>query len=184
MRGETRGVDEVRFDDIYSRCALPLLAYLLRRLPVVDARDAAAETFLVVWRRLDDVPEVPLPWVLGVARRQVSNMVRGTNRRQALQDRLRADPPVPSAEAGLGGATGGDCASRLGMALAQLDEADVEVLLLVGWDGLQPRDAALVLGCSPGTFRVRLHRARRRLADELKRPLPPDDLRRSDDARR
>jgi RNA polymerase sigma-70 factor (ECF subfamily) len=32
------------------------------------------------------------------------------------------------------------------------------------WHGLQPRDAATVLGCSAAAFFVRLHRARRRLA--------------------
>jgi len=43
------------------------------------------------------------------------------------------------------------------------DEADREVLLLVGWEQLSLRDAAAAFGCSETTFRVRLHRARKRL---------------------
>ncbi len=40
-----------------------MLAYTLCRAEVEVARDAAAaETFLVAWRRLADVPDDPLPW--------------------------------------------------------------------------------------------------------------------------
>lgn len=38
---------------------------------------------------------------------------------------------------------------------------------LVAWDDLTPAQAATVLGCSPGAARLRLHRARGRLAAEL-----------------
>jgi DNA-directed RNA polymerase specialized sigma24 family protein len=37
----------------------------------------------------------------------------------------------------------------------------------VHWDGLSPSAAATVMGISALAFRSRLHRARRRLADEL-----------------
>jgi hypothetical protein len=36
------------------------------------ADDVVGDTFLVAWPRLDSVPPVPLPWLLGVAR----NMIR------------------------------------------------------------------------------------------------------------
>jgi RNA polymerase sigma-70 factor (ECF subfamily) len=55
-------------------------------------------------------------------------------------------------------------------ALARLPGHEREALLLTAWDGLRPRAAADVAGCSPATFRVRLHRARRRVARELERP--------------
>lgn len=45
---------------------------------------------------------------------------------------------------------------------------------LVAWDGLEVREAARVLGCSQGAFRVRLHRARRRLAKRLDATKPID----------
>ena len=67
-------------------------------------------------------------------------------------------------------------------ALGRLPEHEQEVLLLVAWDGLSVRDAAKVMGCSSGAFRVRMHRARRLLeaavaADEAHVPgtrLPVD----------
>ena len=44
-----------------------------------------------------------------------------------------------------------------------LGERDREALALVAWDGLAPREAARVAGCSAATFSVRLYRARKRL---------------------
>ena len=61
---------------------------------------------------------------------------------------------------------------ELASAFADLEEAEREVLRLVAWEGLSTRDAAAVIGCSPGAFRVRLHRARRKLAKGLKNAGP------------
>ena len=48
------------------------------------------------------------------------------------------------------------------------------MLRLVAWDGLDVREGAEVLGCSQGAFRVRLHRARRKLARRLDAAKPID----------
>ncbi len=47
--------------------------------------------------------------------------------------------------------------------LRALTSRDREALLLVAWEDLSPSLAAKSLGISPTAFRVRLHRARRRL---------------------
>jgi RNA polymerase sigma-70 factor (ECF subfamily) len=52
-------------------------------------------------------------------------------------------------------------------ALARLGDADRELLTLVAWHGLSPREAARVVGCSAATYFVRLHRARRRLEQAM-----------------
>lgn len=57
--------------------------------------------------------------------------------------------------------------SVVSAALGALREADREVLCLIAWDGLDQVEAAEVLGCSPGAFKVRLHRARGRLEKAL-----------------
>jgi Sigma-70, region 4 len=51
----------------------------------------------------------------------------------------------------------------MSMAWASLSNADREILRLVAWEGLGPTDGAAVLGCSVSSYKVRLHRARRRL---------------------
>ena len=43
------------------------------------------------------------------------------------------------------------------------------MLSLVGWEGLDAKQIGAVLGCSANAARIRLHRARRRLAGELER---------------
>jgi hypothetical protein len=52
-------------------------------------------------------------------------------------------------------------------ALSRLTPDDRELLRLVAWEGLEPREAAVVLGVPARTVRTRLSRARARLRAEL-----------------
>jgi len=125
------------------------------------ADDIVAETFIVAWRRLDDVPaDRPLPWLLVVARNLWLNQRRADRRYAAAQQRLPL--PVPATDEPDDAAV---AAVRRG--LATLDPADREVILLVARDGLTAAEVGEVLGCTPGAARVRLHRARHRLGAEL-----------------
>lgn len=54
-------------------------------------------------------------------------------------------------------------------ALATLGTNDRELLLLVGWDGLDAAGVARALGCSGTAARARLSRARRALESALDR---------------
>lgn len=81
-----------RFEALYARHFGDVLAYTLRRAPRALAQDATAETFLVVWRRLDDVPDNPLPWLLAVARKSLANQRRSAHRQHVLIERLAAEP--------------------------------------------------------------------------------------------
>ncbi len=78
-----------RFDALFSEHCADVRGYALRRASPSSAQDVVAETFAVAWRRLDEVPEDPLPWLLGVARRVLANPFRSEARRAALLDRLR-----------------------------------------------------------------------------------------------
>jgi DNA-directed RNA polymerase specialized sigma24 family protein len=68
------------FDEIYQAHGRAILGYALRRTSIDAAQDIAAETFLVAWRRIDEVPKEPLPWLLGVARRILANQRRSATR--------------------------------------------------------------------------------------------------------
>jgi len=122
-----------------------------------------SETFLVAWRRFSDMRGEPLPWLLGIARRTAANQRRAGARREALVERLTAEP---GGEQDLLPA-GADM--ELLRALAELPERDREALMLVAWEGLGNEAAAAVMGCSKAAFAVRLHRARRKLARSLER---------------
>jgi len=136
-------------------------AYAARRVAPGDVDDVASDVFVVAWRRLDDVPEDALPWLLACARRIIANRLRGTQRQTALRQRLGLERPQPSA-APIPDRT-------LATAMATLSAADREALVLVAWDGLDHTRAAVVVGCSPRAFSMRVHRARRRLAAALTR---------------
>ncbi|TDD95456.1 RNA polymerase sigma factor [Actinomadura rubrisoli] len=143
-----------------------VLGYAARRVDHETARDVAAETFLIAWRRRDEIPaDHPFPWLLHVARNVLANEARGHRRRGRLWSRLRGDRRTaePVADVAVGLAEGG----RIAAALRRLSPRDREALQLVGWEELDTRDAAVVAGCSAKTFSVRLHRARKRLAAAL-----------------
>jgi RNA polymerase sigma factor (sigma-70 family) len=146
-----------------------VLGYALRRTEPEEARDVVADTFTVAWRRLEEVPtgEGALPWMLATARRQLANRRRAASTRARVHDAPLATPVISRDPAE-------DVASRAALAEAfdRLGAADRETLALIAWDGLPPREAATVAGCSAATFAVRAHRAKRRLAALLD---PHDD---------
>ena len=160
-----REIAEARINDLYRDHARDILGYALRRTQdPEDAADVVAETFLVAWRRLGEVPldgEARL-WLYGTARHVLANHDRGARRRDRLTERLRDElrrqlPVVHRTGEG----------SALLDALAGLGEADRELLMLIGWEELTPTQAARALGISPLAARTRLHRARRRLRAQL-----------------
>ena len=128
------------------------------------ADEVVADTFLVCWRRFDRVPKHnALPWLYAVARRCLANRLRTGRREQAWTGPAVAMAPDPTADAYETRARARDVLA----ALAQLPPKEREALQLCAWEGLTPSDAAQVAGCTGPAFRVRLHRARRRLAAAL-----------------
>jgi RNA polymerase sigma-70 factor (ECF subfamily) len=150
-----------RFERLYRAHAGAVLAYARRRTAAGAADDVVADVFLVVWRRLDDVPEDALPWLYGVARGVLANRRRGDARRESLRAKLANEAATSTAQEVI------VRDDRVLHALAGLSAADREALLLIAWEGLEPARAARALGVRPGAFAMRLHRAKRRFARAL-----------------
>jgi RNA polymerase sigma-70 factor, ECF subfamily len=168
MRTDSREVsesDRARFESLYRENVQAVLRFALARVRPEQAKDVVAETFLVTWRRIEEVPDQPTAWVLGVARRVIATQWRTEARRQALGLRLAGVPGE--------GWAASDVAEQVAerqsvlSAFGELSEADREILRLVAWDGLSPDQAATVLGVTRLAFGVRLHRARRRFVSRL-----------------
>src|SRR6478672_12798585 len=87
---------EVRFEQLFRSEADAVRSYALRRADPADADDVVAETFLVAWRRFDEMPSDPRPWLLSVARNVLANRRRSDRRQVSLSDRLAADGGVGS----------------------------------------------------------------------------------------
>ena len=156
--------DEERFAALFRQHHAAVMRYALRRLDPVEADDLVAQTFLTVWRRLDQVPAEPLPWLYGVARHALLDRFREQQRQGRLQGRLTSEATFVAPD------VDSDAAIDVRRALATLAEPDQELLRLSAWEDLRPAEMGQVLGCSAATAAVRLHRARRRLATALASP--------------
>jgi RNA polymerase sigma factor (sigma-70 family) len=148
------------------------MAYIRRHVDAETAHEVLSETFLVAWRRLDDVPGDALPWLLVVARNTLANHRRSVYRRSLLTYEMQRLAQVaedhPAAE------VAAVESQALLQALAKLTARQREALLLTAWDGLTSAQAAAVVGCSTGAFDVRLHRARTRLRQVMARDDQPN----------
>jgi RNA polymerase sigma-70 factor (ECF subfamily) len=156
--------DRAAFESMFRTHVGAVHAYALRRSDPTTADEVVADTFLVCWRRFDRVPEDDeLPWLYAVARRCLANRLRAGRRELARTAPAPATPGDPTADAYEQRARARDVLA----ALAALPAKEREALQLCAWEGLAPADAARVVGCTAAAFRVRLHRARRRLAGRL-----------------
>jgi RNA polymerase sigma-70 factor, ECF subfamily len=165
-----------RFKAMYEQHYPAVLRYAARRVGAEAARDIAAETFMTAWRRLDRVPPgQSLPWLYATARKCLANELRRRDRREQLDLRIRTEA---ASDQGVAGPEAPEqVAERLAVlaALAMLRPDDQEALRLIEWEQLDVAGAAQVMGCSAATFRVRLHRARRRFARALSQADEPGD---------
>ena len=154
---------EHTFRQLYEVVYPDLIRFVQRRAHPDHAEDVVAEAFLVVWRRLDELPGRhgdARAWIFGITRNILLNTHRGEQRRVALGVRLAdaaaltyldedADPILNRVD--------------LGRAWRVLSEVHQEALGLVVFEDLNAPQAAEVLGISPVAFRLRLSRARRAL---------------------
>jgi RNA polymerase sigma factor (sigma-70 family) len=169
--------EHAAFGQLFDRHAGAVYNYLYRRTADWSAaEDLTAAVFLQAWRRRGDVVfdrDSALPCLLGVARLQLRNATRSRARylaalsragREALADASPGDPA--------------DLVARqldqvqqvrdLRAAVARLPRQQRDVIELCVYAGLDQQAAALALGVSVGTVKSRLHRARQRLASDLR----------------
>lgn len=154
-------ISSAEFEDLYRAHAGEILGYLSRRTDPNDAPDLLAETFLSAWRRRGDLPAADQrrAWLFGTARRLM-----------LAHYRHPAPIPAPAVEPmAVMPQTGDDRgADVVRTVLAELREPDRELLTLTVWEHLTVAEAGRVLGLTSGAARVRLHRARQRLAADLR----------------
>ncbi|GAB3423063.1 RNA polymerase sigma factor [Flindersiella endophytica] len=167
--------DDDAFVQLYEQHYWAIVRFATRRVDGTEAaRDVAAETFVVAWRRRDRIPKAePLPWLYRVAGNLIRNEYRRRTRDAELHARLRERAGQSEAH----DRSAPDLADHVAWsqrldavlaALRTLSEKDQEVLRLHAWEGLAGKDLAVALGCTTGSAAVRLHRARRRLERALR----------------
>jgi RNA polymerase sigma-70 factor, ECF subfamily len=165
MSGEA--ADAASFAALYTETNADVLAFLLRRCPTPeDAADCLAETYLVAWEKRNQVPagvESRL-WLFGVAR---NVMRRGHERHRRLATAAQSLAEELQSAASARPALAPGQSELITAALAELSAVDQEIITMISWDGLTPRQIGHVLGISANVVRVRAHRARARLRSFL-----------------
>jgi RNA polymerase sigma-70 factor (ECF subfamily) len=146
--------DKERFEALYRGTYSDLLAYLVRRTESSeDAADALAEAYLVAWEKLDAIPagDGARLWMFGVAR----NLQLKDHRKRRVGDTLveRLAGELRAAEPTMSPPISDHIQIALDAGLAALSDQDREILT--------------TMSISANAVRIRLHRARKRLSQEL-----------------
>jgi RNA polymerase sigma factor (sigma-70 family) len=156
------------FRALYDQIAHDLLNFLLRRASTPEgAADCLAETFLIAWSKRDQIPadhSQARPWLFGVARNVLKRDRALDNKASAAVEALARDLQgssrlVPDDD-------------LVTLALGQLSRLDREIIEMLAWDQLAPREVAAILEISPNVVRIRAHRARRKLREQLQLSAP------------
>ncbi len=166
----TQQFEDEWLTDLFGRHSRAVLAYARRRLDSAeDAEDVVVEVFATAWRRREVVPEEALPWLYATAGNVIAHVIRSDSRRTRLGTKLATVRPLHMTEVDPAQQVVDATAAHdvVAAALDDLSESDAELLRLWAWEQLEPSEIAEVLGCSPGTARTRMHRARTRLREAL-----------------
>lgn len=152
-----------RFGEVAPALIEPLRRYLARRTDPDTAEDVLAETLLVCWRRVMELPDEPLPWAYAAAALCLRNAERSRRRQRRTAAKVATlDPPAAVVPESVEH-------PEVLEALGRLRREDAELLRLWAWERLEPREIAVVLGLSANAVSSRLTRARGRLAAELRK---------------
>jgi RNA polymerase sigma-70 factor (ECF subfamily) len=160
-------MNEPEFSTLFRDTNADLLAFLLRRCSTAeDAADCLAETYLVAWEKRRRMPkgDETRPWLFGVAR---NVMRRGRERHHRASGAARALAGELVTVGALAPPPALGDSDPIAQALGELAEIDREIMTMIAWDGLSPREVAAALGISGNVVRVRAHRARARLRSLL-----------------
>lgn len=149
-----------------------ILRFGLRRLDDRSAaEDLVAETFIIVWRHLDELPsrDEELFWLYGIAGKVLSNLDRSRHRTLRLETRLafERDAGVETPRFSV------EDIEELMEAFRSLSDRDRELIQLAYWERLSYREIGIVLGCSEKAAGVRLSRARQTLRERLNQTPTP-----------
>lgn len=164
-----------RFAVLYDSAHADVLRFFRRRADFDAAEDLTHETFLIAWRRFDDVPiteDGARAWLFGVARNCLLNDHRSRERYAQLGVRIARSTRSTSnldSEA---------VTVQLDLITAWhlLSNSQQEVLSLALWEELPAEVAGRALGISAPAYRIRLHRARNALRRSMDGNAPNPSL--------
>lgn len=176
LLAQTAAGDGLAYRQLVSRHQAAVLRYLRATLrDAADAEDAMQETFVAAWRSAGGYRgQAPVrAWLLGIAR----NAARRSRRRRVGEPAQYVGLDELGTEAGWGSEDPEQQLlaslrrSALQAAFERLTESEREILVLRDLEDLAGEAVANMLGLSVAAMKSRLHRARLRLAAEVRKEL-------------
>lgn len=156
--------DAEAFTTTYQVCVPRIRAYLARRVDSQVVDDLTADVFAVAWKKRRQVtPGEELPWLYRIASYVVANHRRKLAKNTDLLRYFQVPDTSPAAD------QVSTVDPELEKAWRSLSVKDREVLSLVIIDDLSVTDAAKALHTTPNAVSIRLHRAKKNLAELLNR---------------
>jgi RNA polymerase sigma-70 factor (ECF subfamily) len=166
------GRDPELFDAFYREHIEDVQRFVARRIGDRErAADLTAEIFIAAIESSERFKgrAAPRTWLFGIARRVIANDARTRGRERSREEQFIGAIAIDEGDAARMDARLDAAAQsrRLYAAMEKVPEGERAILELVAIDELSVAEAAAAVGVRPVTARVRLHRARRRLRDEL-----------------
>jgi RNA polymerase sigma-70 factor (ECF subfamily) len=155
---------DIEFSGLYRAHARELrrFAVFLSGNPAL-ADDLVSEAFARAWTARDRIEfSTVRGYLFAIVRNLFLQQIRRERGRQPLDERMVDDRPGPEARAG-----GQDDLRVVVEALAALPEIDRAAVLMRANDGVAYEEIAAALGISVASAKVKVHRARLRLAEAL-----------------
>ena len=163
-----RAGDAGALGELFVRDGPAVFRYAFRRTADrAEAEDVLSIVFLELWRtreRMIAPNGRALPWLLGIARNVLARERADRQRHALILQELRRHAPELDDDDPTDRLEVEERMRRVRGALAMLGRREREVIELCVWAGLSSQEAAVALGISPVAVRLRLSRARRRLA--------------------
>ena len=165
-----RSIDSPQcFATLFDRHAGVVFRFLVRRVGRDAADELLGDTFRIAFERraaFDTQRPSARPWLYGIATNLLAKHRRTEARRLRATARLAADRIAdPLADNVAAVVDAGRHWPRVVDAIAELPDAEREVVLLYAWEELSYDEIAVALDVPVGTVRSRLNRARRRLRE-------------------
>jgi RNA polymerase sigma-70 factor (ECF subfamily) len=166
---DDKSVSDKSFENLVNVHSRQVLNTALRVLGDANlAQDVHQDVFLAIWRRWSSY-NGDVNWPAYLYRATIRKAFAAARTRPRGEDRA-GEPAPEQADASAppdGRLAADELRQHLGAALAKLPGRQADAFVLMRLEGLDAGGAAEVLGCSKETTRVHLHRALRRLSQEL-----------------
>jgi RNA polymerase sigma-70 factor (ECF subfamily) len=159
------------FGELFDRHQARVIRVALRMgFAIHDSEDLAAIAFAELWHKRRTVELVDgsvYPWLASVVVNLARNLGRSRARHRRLLRRLPLAPTHDAEDAAMASLEARERRESVRDALATLSESDREIIRQVVLDEADLASVGASLGISHGAAKVRLHRARRRLAEAM-----------------